>query len=74
MQLCYMKSKEKIIRGKIGRRRKKATGDDDEELYLSNCRESTARGMFSWSGEQVFSCGGCALYIMARNTAETVGM
>lgn len=47
---------------------------EEEESYLSNCRESTARGMFSWSGEQVDLRGGCALYMMARSTAETVGM
>ncbi|GKB35263.1 hypothetical protein Tco_0880205, partial [Tanacetum coccineum] len=36
---------------------------------LSNCNESTAKGMFSWSGLHLDSCAG---YMMARNTAETV--
>lgn len=46
---------------------------DDEPLLVSYRSESTAKGMFSWSGLHVDSCG-CALYITARNTAETVGM
>jgi hypothetical protein len=41
---------------------------------LSNCNESTAKGMFSWSELHLDSWGWCALYMMARNTAETVGM
>lgn len=45
----------------------------DEPWFVSNCRESTAKGMLSWSGLHLDSCG-CALYITARNTAETVGM
>lgn len=48
--------------------------DDDDDDDFSNCKESTARGMFSWSGLHLDSCGGCALYMMARNTADTVGM
>lgn len=66
---AYRKRRPRMIRGRNGIDRGAA-----EESYLSNCRESTARGMFSWSGEQVDSRGGCALYMMARNTAETVGM
>lgn len=49
-------------------------GEDDEDWVFSNWRESTAKGMFSWSGLHLDSWGGCELYIMARNTAETVGM
>ena len=45
---------------------------EEEDDDFSNCRESTAKGMFSWSGLHLDSCGGCALYMMARNTAETV--
>lgn len=48
--------------------------DGEDEPVFSNCSESTASGMFSWSGLHLDSCGGCALYMMARNTAETVGM
>lgn len=60
-----------MIRGKMGNQEKDG---DDEDWAFSNCKESTASGMFSWSGLHVDSCGGCALYMMARNTAETVGM
>ena len=50
-------------------------GEDDVSLLLvwSNCIESTAKGMFSWSGLHFISCG-WALYITARNTADTVGI
>lgn len=58
-------------RGKNG---KNPTRLVDEERLLSNCRESTAKGMFSWSGLHLLRWGGCGLYIMALNTAETVGM
>lgn len=58
-------------RGKNGKTPKRW---DDEERLLSNCRESTAKGMFSWSGLHLLRWGGCGLYIMALNTAETVGM
>lgn len=51
----------------------KSDGDDEESVF-STCSESTAKGMFSWSGLHFASCGGCVLYIMARRTAETVGM
>lgn len=61
-----------MIRDRIGNN--KMDGDDAGACALSNCSESTASGMFSWSGLHVDSCGGCALYIMARSTAETVGM
>lgn len=61
-----------MMRGRTGNI--KMDGDDAGAWDFSNCRESTANGMFSWSGLHVDSCGGCALYIMARNTAETVGM
>lgn len=47
---------------------------DDEERLFWNCRESTAKGMFSWSGLHLLRWGGCGLYIIALNTAETVGM
>lgn len=47
---------------------------DDDDDDFSNCRESTARGMFSWSGLHLDSWGGCTLYMMARRTADTVGM
>ena len=60
-----------MIRGETGNQEMDG-GDEDSDF--SNCRESTASGMFSWSGLHVDSCGGCALYMMARNTAETVGM
>jgi hypothetical protein len=60
-----------MIRAKTGNQEMDG-GDEDSDF--SNCRESTASGMFSWSGLHVDSCGGCALYMMARNTAETVGM
>ena len=61
-----------MIRGKTGNQE---IDGGDEDSSFSNCRESTASGMFSWSGLHVDSCsGGCALYMMARNTAETVGM
>ena len=40
---------------------------------VSNWSESTASGMFSWSGLHIDSSG-CALYMIARSTAETVGM
>ena len=45
-----------------------------EDRAFPNWRESTARGMFSWSGLHLDSCGGWALYMIARKTAETVGM
>lgn len=48
--------------------------DGDDDCAFSICNESTASGMFSWSGLHVDSWGGWALYIMARSTAETVGM
>nr|GMC72856.1 hypothetical protein Iba_chr03bCG15430 [Ipomoea batatas] len=59
------------VRKKIGR---EEAEDDEDESDFSNCKELTANGMFSWSGLHLESCGGCALYIMARRTAETVGM
>ena len=69
-----------MIRGKIGNNQKVVVPINDvvaaaaDESAFSNCRESTANGIFSWSGLHFDSCGGCALYMMARNTAETVGM
>ncbi|KAL7000273.1 hypothetical protein U1Q18_001421 [Sarracenia purpurea var. burkii] len=64
-----------MIRGKNGNPRPViCAGGDDDESAFSNCRESTARGMFSWSGLHLDWWGGCALYMMARSTAETVGM
>lgn len=72
--------KRSMIRGKIGNEKMgndekgEIVVDDDDDDDFSNCKESTARGMFSWSGLHLDSCGGCALYMMARNTADTVGM
>lgn len=60
-----------MSRGIIGN---KEMEGGDEDCAFSICKESTASGMFSWSGLQVDSWGGWAVYMMARSTAETVGM
>ena len=45
-----------MIRGKIGNEKMgndengEIVVDDDDDDDFSNCKESTARGMFSWSG------------------------
>jgi len=65
--------KRKIQRTK-GKNGKTPKRWDDEEKLFWNCRESTAKGMFSWSGLHLLRWGGCGLYIIALNTAETVGM
>lgn len=59
-----------------GRNGKQKLDGKDEAMAFSNCRESTASGMFSWSGLhlELDWWGGCTLYMIARNTAETVGM
>ena len=69
------------MRGKTWKRRPDHNDDDDVSLEedddwaFPNCSESTANGMFSWSGLHLDSwTGGCVLYIMALKTAETVGM
>lgn len=75
----YTKRDPRMIKGKSGIKLL-AIGNfvlanlDDAESYFSNCSESTAKGMFSWSGLHLDSWGGFALYMVARNTAETVGM
>lgn len=63
---------EERIRGKNGNTEK--WDEEEEERDFWNWRESTAKGMFSWSGLHLLRWGGCGLYIMALNTAETVGM
>ena len=60
-----------MSRGIIGN---KEMEGGDEDCAFSICKESTASGMFSWSGLQVDWWGGWAVYMMARSTAETVGM
>jgi len=44
-----------------------------EEMWSSST-ESTARGMFSWSGLHLGWLGGWVLYMRALSTAETVGI
>lgn len=60
-----------MIMGKTGNQ---ILDGEDEAWAFSNCSESTANGMFSWSGLHLDWCGGCTLYIMALNTADTVGI
>lgn len=67
----YPKKQSSMIRGKTG---DKLMDGDDEVWVFSNWRESTANGMFSWSGLHLESWAGYVLYINALNTAETVGM
>lgn len=61
-----------MIMGKTGNQ---ILDGEDEARAFWNCSESTANGMFSWSGLHLDWCtAGCALYMMALSTADTVGM
>lgn len=63
---------------RVGGRRGKKKGRRDGGAELAgmwwNWRESTARGMFSWSGLHLDWWGGWVVYMTARSTADTVGM